>query len=619
MSDTKPTESIVLDNPGSEQSTVSRKRRNRWGDVDESTSTPNEETKSTVESVEASSVTTNNEAQSTDDAVPRIRRSRWGAAEAAAPIPLVSSSYSLPVLPAQTSAPPMLTDEIIQQTVILKLQLQQANQKLLSVAQDALRIEQDPNRSPSPPPKYDSSGKRTNTREVRMRESLTNQRISIIEQLMKLNPTFQPPIDFIRAKPIRKIYIPKQKDPNYNFIGLIIGPRGHTQKQMEQETGCKISIRGKGSAKEGSKARAVQQTPDDDDELHVHISGETDDNVNKAVKLVEALLKPMDDTVNEHKQRQLRELALINGTLREDEYCPVCGEKGHRQFDCPYRAKAFKAAGVKCAICGDLSHPTRDCPMKQCAPTNEASMDNEYDSFLAELNGEKSSSKPSSATSSSTADGAAGGGSILESLGLKKNVSGPTVLTPIVDVISKKPGGQTIIHATLPTLLPVLTGSNLSHNTNTATTPAGSTTSDPMMMYNNYLASTATSPAPISPAPGNPTAAMTMSYDPNASWTSSTSDATSATAGDPYSDPQAMAAYYAQYYAYYAAMYPGMDMNTLMAMQQQQAYASAGYGYMADPNASAYAAAPTTSTAPPPPAPLPSANPPPPPPPSDSF
>ena len=42
------------------------------------------------------------------------------------------------------------------------------------------------------------------------------------------------------------------------------------------------------------------------------------------------LLKPLDDELNQHKQNQLRQLALINGTLRDDEYCPVCGERGHR-------------------------------------------------------------------------------------------------------------------------------------------------------------------------------------------------------------------------------------------------------------------------------------------------
>lgn len=36
----------------------------------------------------------------------------------------------------------------------------------------------------------------------------------------------------------------------------------------------------------------------------------------QAAKEVGKLLRPLDDEQNEHKQKQLRELALINGTLR---------------------------------------------------------------------------------------------------------------------------------------------------------------------------------------------------------------------------------------------------------------------------------------------------------------
>ena len=38
----------------------------------------------------------------------------------------------------------------------------------------------------------------------------------------------------------------------------------------------------------------------------------------QAEKEVGKLLRPLDDEQNEHKQKQLRELALINGTLRYD-------------------------------------------------------------------------------------------------------------------------------------------------------------------------------------------------------------------------------------------------------------------------------------------------------------
>jgi hypothetical protein len=46
-------------------------------------------------------------------------------------------------------------------------------------------------RSPSPPPKYDSQGKRTNTREQRTREKLNLERQSLIQVATRLNPAFK--------------------------------------------------------------------------------------------------------------------------------------------------------------------------------------------------------------------------------------------------------------------------------------------------------------------------------------------------------------------------------------------------------------------------------------------
>lgn len=48
----------------------------------------------------------------------------------------------------------------------------------------------------------------------------------------------------------KKMYIPK--NPGVNYIGLLIGPQGHYQKRLEEESECKILIRGKGSQKQGS-------------------------------------------------------------------------------------------------------------------------------------------------------------------------------------------------------------------------------------------------------------------------------------------------------------------------------------------------------------------------------
>ena len=162
---------------------------------------------------------------------------------------------------------------------------------------------------------------------------------------------------------------------------------------MEGSTGCKIAIRGKGSVKEGARGRRDGKLLEGDDEpLHVVIMGDEQANVDKAAKLIEDMLVVIDDDKNIHKQQQLRELALLNGTLKEDDYCMICAEKGHRQFECPKRFSMNKpAVQVKCAICGDSSHPTRDCTQKaelgQQVQQDQQQLDSDYLSFMAELDG----------------------------------------------------------------------------------------------------------------------------------------------------------------------------------------------------------------------------------------
>lgn len=46
--------------------------------------------------------------------------------------------------------------------------------------------------------------------------------------------------------------------------------------------------------------------------------------VDAAYAMVDMLLKPDDDSLNEHKRMQLRELAALNGTLK-DEILAVSG------------------------------------------------------------------------------------------------------------------------------------------------------------------------------------------------------------------------------------------------------------------------------------------------------
>ncbi|CAN0309097.1 unnamed protein product, partial [Discosporangium mesarthrocarpum] len=204
---------------------------------------------------------------------------RWSSDPTAAPA-MPGPPTGVPAGPIDIPGMPTnLSQEEIQETLVLQMRLKQVNEKIATVDQDALARGQDPDRSPSPPPRYNGNGVRVNTRDVRMRDALNRERSKVIEEMMKLNPMFRPPADFVKSKPFRKLYIPTSDYPGYNFIGLIIGPRGNTQKRMERETDCKIAIRGKGSVKEG--ARRGPRQADEDDELHVHITGETEEQVEK--------------------------------------------------------------------------------------------------------------------------------------------------------------------------------------------------------------------------------------------------------------------------------------------------------------------------------------------------
>ena len=142
--------------------------------------------------------------------------------------------------------------------------------------------EGDPRRSPSPEPVYDKSGVRLNTRELRARAKLADRRHALVEELIKSDPGYRPPPDYKPRKITNKIYIPVNEYPGYNFIGLIIGPRGNTQKRMQAETNTRIAIRGKGSVKEGASTRAGAGglgDNADDDELHVQVTGDSQADV----------------------------------------------------------------------------------------------------------------------------------------------------------------------------------------------------------------------------------------------------------------------------------------------------------------------------------------------------
>jgi splicing factor 1 len=315
----------------------------------------------------------------TADAENKRRRKRWGSEQDKVNIP------TNPLIAA--AAANLKPDEA--RALILRLRIDDLTKKIGNPMQAMADIPEH-ERSPSPEPVYDAQGKRLNTRPYRLREKLISQRHDCIIEAQKLIPDFRPPADYKPPKIHAKIFIPVDKYPDFGFMGLIIGPRGATHKKMERETNTKIAIRGKGTAKDNKLGRPQ---PGEDEPMHVYVQGERQDDVDRAARMIRELLRPDDAKIEEHKQEQLKQLALLNGTWREEIRCRVCNEPGHRIFDCPQRSGSWVAANVVCEICGESTHITKDCRklLNKDFAVEKQKMITEYDAFMAELTSDRGS------------------------------------------------------------------------------------------------------------------------------------------------------------------------------------------------------------------------------------
>ncbi|KAG8661460.1 hypothetical protein MANES_01G006000v8 [Manihot esculenta] len=129
-----------------------------------------------------------------------------------------------------------------------------------------------------------------------------------------------------------RVDIPVDKYPNYNFVGRLLGPRGNSLKRVEASTECRVLIRGCGSIKDPAREEMKRGKPGYEhlsEPLHILVEAELpveiiDARLMQAREILEDLLKPVDESQDFYKKQQLRELAMLNGTLRE-EGSPMSG------------------------------------------------------------------------------------------------------------------------------------------------------------------------------------------------------------------------------------------------------------------------------------------------------
>ena len=237
-------------------------------------------------------------------------------------------------------------------------------------------------RSPSPEPIFDRHGTRVNSREARRRTALLDERQKLLDSTKPKQATHAlaaPAGGGGQQKHWRKIIVPIDKYPGYNFFGAIIGPRGNAQKRMEKESGCKIVVRGKGAIKEGcSRHDGRPPQAEDEEPMHVIIEGPDEPTVEAGQRMIETVLNPYGQDAMDIKEKQMKELAMLNGTLKDDS------------------ALAAAATWSQQAAKGALFQQHRNLPPPGAASVgggggggggSAPSMDDEYANFMAELGG----------------------------------------------------------------------------------------------------------------------------------------------------------------------------------------------------------------------------------------
>ncbi|KAL9912516.1 KH domain-containing, RNA-binding, signal transduction-associated protein 3-like isoform 1-T1 [Glossina fuscipes fuscipes] len=132
--------------------------------------------------------------------------------------------------------------------------------------------------------------------------------------------------DVYKQRPMKitqKVFVPIKKYPKFNFSGKILGPKGNSLRRLQEETQCKIFIKGRNSMRDRNKEEELRNSADSkyahlNKDLHVEIStvappAECYARIAYALAEVRKYLIP--DKNDEVSHEQLRELMEMNPEL----------------------------------------------------------------------------------------------------------------------------------------------------------------------------------------------------------------------------------------------------------------------------------------------------------------
>lgn len=131
-------------------------------------------------------------------------------------------------------------------------------------------------------------------------------------------------LDLFTTKNIKlkeRVLIPVKQYPKFNFVGKILGPQGNTIKRLQEETGAKISVLGKGSMRDKTKEDGLRKSGEPkyahlSMELHVFIevfAPVPDAYLRMAHAMGEIKKFLFPDLMDDICQEQFMEMKFLNG------------------------------------------------------------------------------------------------------------------------------------------------------------------------------------------------------------------------------------------------------------------------------------------------------------------
>jgi len=139
-------------------------------------------------------------------------------------------------------------------------------------------------------------------------------------------------LDVYNEKPVRvsaKVSIPTREHPKFNFVGKLLGPRGSSLKQLQENTMTKMAILGRGSMRDKQQEEELRNSCDPKhshlkEDLHVEINAfatpaEAHARLAFALKEIRKYLIPdSNDQIRQHQMREIRNMKKLNGEERRD-------------------------------------------------------------------------------------------------------------------------------------------------------------------------------------------------------------------------------------------------------------------------------------------------------------